>query len=87
LAPIALLLIWSLPNAWCHHQNARPLWLGGLGFTVLLLSLFVPAAIEPVLAMSGGLTLMVAHLLNRRLLSQHLLIHLATPAVQHGSHS
>lgn len=72
LAPICLVLVWSLPLAWIKHRNLSPLLLGASGFSVLLLSLFVPEAIEPILAIAGGLVLITAHLFNRYLLNNFL---------------
>ncbi|OBP13887.1 MerC mercury resistance protein [Rheinheimera sp. SA_1] len=72
LAPICLVLVWSLPLAWIKHRNLSPLLLGASGFSVLLLSLFVPEAIEPMLAIAGGLVLIAAHLFNRHLLNNFL---------------
>ncbi|WP_333796778.1 MerC domain-containing protein [Rheinheimera sp.] len=69
LAPISLILVWSLPLSWIKHRNTKPLLMGSLGFSLLLTSLFVPAQAEPVLAIVGSLTLISAHLLNRRLLN------------------
>lgn len=72
LAPICLVLVWSLPIAWIKHRNLSPLLLGASGFSVLLLSLFVPEALESILAIAGSLVLMTAHLFNRHLLSNFL---------------
>ncbi|RVT45672.1 MerC domain-containing protein [Rheinheimera sediminis] len=72
LAPISLILAWSLPLSWVKHRNMKPLLIGGLGFSLLLLSLFVPESAEPVLAVLGGFILIAAHLLNRRLLNTHI---------------
>jgi hypothetical protein len=69
LAPICLVLVWSLPLAWIKHRNSSPLLLGAAGFSVLLLSLFVPETVEPVVAIAGSLVLITAHLFNRHLLS------------------
>lgn len=69
LAPICLVLVWSLPLAWIKHRNSSPLLLGAAGFSVLLLSLFVPETAEPVVAIAGSLVLITAHLFNRHLLS------------------
>lgn len=72
LAPICLVLVWSLPLAWIKHRNLSPLLLGAAGFSVLLLSLFVPETIEPILAIAGSLGLIMAHLFNKHLLSNFL---------------
>ena len=69
LAPISLMLVWSLPSSWIKHRNTKPLLIGGLGFSLLLTSLFVPESAEPVVAVLAGLILIAAHLLNRRLLN------------------
>ena len=69
LAPISLMLVWSLPLSWIKHRNTKPLLIGGLGFSLLLISLFVPESAEPVIAVFAGLILIAAHLLNRRLLN------------------
>lgn len=71
LAPISLILVWSLPLSWIKHRNTKPLLIGGLGFSLLLISLFVPESAEPVIAVFAGLILIAAHLLNRRLLNTH----------------
>lgn len=68
VAPICLVLVWSLPIAWIKHRNSSPLLLGAAGFSVLMLSLFVPETIEPVVAIAGSLVLIAAHLFNRHLL-------------------
>lgn len=68
LVPVIILLAWSLPAARCQHQDPMPLRIAGTGLALLLVSLLVPAALEPWLAASGGLLLMGAHLLNRNLL-------------------
>lgn len=72
LAPISLILVWSLPLSWIKHRNARPLLIGGLGFSLLLISLFIPEPAEPVIAVLAGLILITAHLMNRRLLNTHI---------------
>lgn len=76
LAPICLVLVWSLPLAWIKHRNLSPLLLGSSGFSVLLLSLFVPqtleSTLESTLAIAGGLVLIAAHLCNRHLLNNYL---------------
>ena len=69
LAPICLVLVWGLPISWIKHRNSSPLLLGAAGFSVLLLSLFVPETVEPVMAIAGSLVLITAHLFNRHLLS------------------
>ncbi|KKL01329.1 MerC domain-containing protein [Rheinheimera mesophila] len=69
LAPIALILVWSLPLSWIKHRNTTPLCIGALGFSLLLMSLFVPESAEPVIAVLAGFILIAAHLLNRRLLN------------------
>ena len=74
IAPICLLLIWSLPLSWIKHRNLHPLWIGGSGFSLLLLSLFVPESAETLLAIVGSLGLITAHLLNRHLLNQNSLV-------------
>lgn len=68
LVPVIILLAWSLPAARCQHQDPMPLRIAGTGLALLLVSLLVPAALEPWFAASGGLLLMGAHLLNRNLL-------------------
>ena len=68
LLPISVLLAWSLPGGWCIHQRKAPFALGLAGFLVLFASLFVPHQAEAVLAISGGLLLISAHLYNRKLL-------------------
>jgi len=68
LAPISLLLVWSLPFAWSKHRQSKPLLVGAGGFSALVLSLFVPETLEPILAIAGSLLLITAHLLNRHLL-------------------
>jgi len=68
IAPILLLVIWSLPAARRQHQQHAPLWLGLAGAGLMLMSLWVPARLEPVLAVSAGILLMAAHLFNRHLL-------------------
>lgn len=75
IAPILLLVIWSLPAARRQHRQQSPLWLGCGGAALMLLSLAVPAALEPWLAISAGVLLMAAHLMNR-----HLLQTMAPPA-------
>ncbi len=75
IAPILLLVIWSLPAARRQHRQQSPLWLGCGGAALMLLSLAVPAALEPWLAISAGVLLMAAHLMNR-----HLLQTMAAPA-------
>ncbi len=69
LAPISLMLVWSLPLSWVKHRNTKPLFIGGLGFSLLLTSFFVPESAEPVVAVLAGFILIAAHLLNRRLLN------------------
>ena len=69
LAPISLMLVWSLPLSWIKHRNTKPLLIGGLGFSLLLTSLFVPESAEPIVAVLAGFILIAAHLLNRRLLN------------------
>lgn len=75
ITPILLLVGWSLPAARHRHQQQWPLWLGCGGAALMLLSLAVPAALEPWLAISAGVLLMAAHLMNR-----HLLQTMAAPA-------
>lgn len=72
LIPILLLLVLSLPAARHQHQQPWPLRLGVTGATVLVVSLWVPADVEPWLASAAGIMLMTAHLLNRYLLRQQL---------------
>lgn len=69
LAPISLMLVWSLPLSWIKHRNTKPLLIGGCGFSLLLMSLFVPESAEPIVAVLAGFILIAAHLLNRRLLN------------------
>lgn len=69
LAPISLLLVWSLPLSWVRHRNIKPLLIGGIGFSLLITSLFVPESAEPILAVLASLILIAAHLLNRHLLN------------------
>jgi hypothetical protein len=71
LVPILLLVGWSLPASRHQHQQQIPLWLGFTGVGLLLLSMFVPVSFEPWLAISAGMLLITAHLLNRHLLQQH----------------
>ncbi len=71
LAPISLLLMWSLPLSWIKHNNCKPLLIGAIGFSLLLISLVVPGFAEQVLAVVGGLAVIGAHLFNRRLLVTH----------------
>jgi hypothetical protein len=71
IAPISLLLVWSLPFAWRQHRNRYPLVMGGIGFSLLLLSLWLPESAEPFLAVIGSLALIFAHLLNGHLLKNH----------------
>ncbi len=68
ITPILLLVGWSLPAARHRHQQHAPLWLGCSGAALMLLSLAVPAPLEPWLAISAGILLMAAHLFNRQLL-------------------
>jgi hypothetical protein len=68
IAPILLLVIWSLPAARRQHQQHAPLWLGLAGAGLMLVSLWVPAPLEPWLAISAGALIMAAHLFNRHLL-------------------
>jgi NhaP-type Na+/H+ or K+/H+ antiporter len=77
ITPILLLVGWSLPAAQHRHQQQSPLWLGCGGAALMLLSLAVPAALEPWLAISAGVLLMAAHLMNR-----HLLQTMAAPAAE-----
>ena len=51
-----------------QHQQHAPLWLGVAGAGLMLLSLWVPAPLEPWLAISAGILLMAAHLFNRHFL-------------------
>lgn len=68
IAPIALLVIWSLPLARRKHHNGYPLLFGVIGLSALLLSLFVTESTEPYVASVGSLSLIFAHLLNIYLL-------------------
>lgn len=72
ITPILLLVIWSLPAARRQHQQHAPLMLGLTGAALMLVSLWVPAALEPWLAVSAGILLMAAHLFNRHFLKLHL---------------
>ncbi len=50
-----------------HHHHAKPLFLFSLGFVLLLLGHFLPAAWwEPVLITLGALLIILAHLWNLR---------------------
>lgn len=75
ITPILLLVGWSLPAARRQHRQHAPLWLGVAGAALMLVSLWVPVALEPWLAISAGVLLMAAHLMNR-----HLLQTMAAPA-------
>ena len=68
IVPVLLLVGWSLPAARQRHRQPAPLWLGITGAGLMLLSLLVPAALEPWLAISAGTLLIAAHLFNRHLL-------------------
>ncbi len=68
IVPVLVLVGWSLPAARHRHQQPAPLWLGVTGAGLMLLSLLVPAALEPWLAVSAGTLLIAAHLFNRHLL-------------------
>ena len=73
IAPICILLSWSLPLAWVKHRQGGPLLIGVSGLSLLLLSLWLPGDIESLVAIVGSLGLITAHLLNRHLLNRHLL--------------
>lgn len=70
LLPISVLLVWSLPGAWCAHRRKAPFVLGLSGFLVLVAALCAPHAAETALSVSGGLLLVGAHLYNRKLLTR-----------------
>lgn len=72
IAPISLLLVWSLPFAWRQHRHRYPLVIGVTGLSLLLLSLWVSESAEPFFAVIGSLGLISAHLLNGHLLKKHL---------------
>lgn len=79
ITPILLLVGWSLPSSRALHQQQAPLLLGLTGAALMLLSLWVPAPLEPWLAVSAGILLMAAHLFNRHLLKLHFGDSLAGP--------
>ena len=65
--PIILLALWSFPNGWKTHGDYKPLIFGTAGVILMVMSLFVEHSYETYLAISAGLLLISAHLLNRKL--------------------
>lgn len=66
VVPVA---VWALWNGYRQHNDARVLWLGGIGLGFVALALLLPGEVlqrEFILMSIGGLSLAGAHLLNLR---------------------
>ncbi len=65
--PIIVFSLWSLPQGWKTYQQWPPIIFGSITVLLILISLFAEEALVPYLAVTAGLLLIAAHLLNRNL--------------------
>jgi peptidoglycan/LPS O-acetylase OafA/YrhL len=70
LLPIVLMVIASFPKGFLVHKNSLPSILGILGLGLLVLALVVSHEYEIAFNIFGGLTLIIAHQSNRRLVNR-----------------
>ena len=70
IGPVILVAVWSFPQAMRIHKHGLPSVLATLGVCLLLLSLLNHSEWELALGMVGSLTLLIAHLFNRKLLQR-----------------
>ena len=66
LTPIVLLLTFSLPKAYKHHNNIMPTALALIGVSVLTVALMMGGSSETPLTIIGSVLVIGAHLFNRR---------------------
>lgn len=66
--PMVLLLVWSISLGWRIHRQRQPVIFGFTGLLLLAASLSTTDVLETCLAVSAGLILIIAHLLNRKLI-------------------
>ncbi|MCH9697300.1 MAG: MerC domain-containing protein [Gammaproteobacteria bacterium] len=66
--PMVLLLVWSISHGWRIHRQRQPVLFGLAGLLLLIASLSTTDVLETCLAVSAGLILILAHLLNRKLI-------------------
>lgn len=66
--PMVLLLVWSISQGWSIHRQRQPVIFGLTGLLLLAASLTTTDTLETCLAVSAGIILILAHLLNRKLI-------------------
>lgn len=69
--PMIILAVLSFPRSYRLHQHVLPLFMGMLGIALLLGSFFVDHEYEVYFAISAGIALIAAHLMNRQFLIRH----------------
>ena len=70
LVLVPAIALWSLLPSFSHHRQPLPLILAAIGIPLLFLAVAMGEAAETPLTVAGGLTVVVAHALNWRWLSQ-----------------
>lgn len=73
LVPVILLAVLSFPAGYKQHGSYIPVITGAAGLILLLLALVLGETFETILTVMGAVTLISAHLINRKLLKRSLL--------------
>lgn len=71
---VVLLAVWAFPYGWFRHRQVLPGLLGLVAIGILVLTAFAAEVFEVYLATLGSFCLITAHLMNRHLLLNNVVL-------------